>query len=914
MNKTKNRIAAIAIAIFLMLSMSASMMLVPSASAHTPAWQIPTYAYIWATPNPDGTGQTVSVYMWLTNYYYDASTGGLGVPANNLRFHNYELTITAPNGAVTTQSFPIITDTTSNQHTSFVPNQVGTYNLTFTYPGETYVGPAPYTGDVFLPSSASTTVTVQSTPIANALTGAPLPTAYWTRPIYGENTGWYTISSNWLGTQWYPYAGDIGASGQNFFPGDAVGPLTSHIMWTKPLQSGGVVGGNQMAIQGQTYFDGSAYINRYINPIIMDGMIYYTEPLSYNGAPNSLTGSGVNGPTDCVNLQTGQTIWSSPNVPPLSFGILLDVQTPNEHGVCPPLLISNTWYLGTWQVYDGDTGTLLCTVNNVPEAPGYGPGFSSAPVIGPDGTYISYVFANAGTAANPDWTLGEWNSSRVFLPTGAFSPILSGTINGAISTGPDTTYDWNVSLPWLNTMTTPINPALQVYNTPWLPTEIANTPIMVIGANYGDGMLCINGTPPSNGENDIYSYVSSAPYTFFFINLNASRGAIGSVLWWSTLQPPPDNYTVVPGNVDWNTRMFFLSYKENVQWLGYSLTTGKYVWTAPPQAALDYYGNPGSGTLTDQIAYGNLYSGGYAGIIYCYNDTTGALDWTYGNGGAGNSTNAGLNYPYGDYPTFINAVGDGVLYLVTTAHTWTTPIYKGAEARAINATTGKEIWTLSGITAEFVATSYAIADGYATWFNGYDNQIYVVGRGPSATTVTAPDIGVTTATPITITGTVLDISAGTKQTEQAADFPYGVPCASEASMSAWMSYVYQQQPEPTNFTGVPVTLTETDHNGNTYTIGTTTTDESGTFAYYWTPPIVGNYTIVATFAGNNGYYGSCAETHVYASSPAATPAPTASPPTGLASTGTVELGVAVLAIIIIVCVAVLAVLMLRKRP
>ena len=25
------------------------------------------------------------------------------------------------------------------------------------------------------------------------------------------------------------------------FPGDAIGPQTSHIMWTKPLQSGGVV-------------------------------------------------------------------------------------------------------------------------------------------------------------------------------------------------------------------------------------------------------------------------------------------------------------------------------------------------------------------------------------------------------------------------------------------------------------------------------------------------------------------------------------------------------------------------------------------------------------------------------------------------------------------------------------------------
>ena len=66
----------------------------------------------------------------------------------------------------------------------------------------------------------------------------------------------------------------------------------------------------------------------------------------------------------------------------------------------------------------------------------------------------------------------------------------------------------------------------------------------------------------------------------------------------------------------------------------------------------------------------------------------------------------------------------------------------------------------------------------------------------------------------------MDISAGTKQTEQAADFPNGVPCASDASMTAWMGYVYQQQPEPTNFTGVQVQLAVLDSNGNHYPIGT----------------------------------------------------------------------------------------------
>jgi len=355
-------------------------------------------------------------------------------------------------------------------------------------------------------------------------------------------------------------------------------------------------------------------------------------------------------------------------------------------------------------------------------------------------------------------------------------------------------------------------------------------------------------------------------------------------------------------------------YKESIQWVGYSLTTGKYLWTAPPQAALDYYGSTSEGTLPGAVAYGNLYSCAYSGIVYCYNDQTGKLLWTYGNGGAGNSTNAGFNYPYGYYPTQLQAIGNGIVYTVTSAHTWTSPIYKGGMERAINATTGQQIWTISGVTMEFGEMSYAMADGYNTWFNGYDNQIYVVGRGPSQTTVTAGPKVTTFGDNMVISGTVMDISSGTQQTEQAADFPNGVPVASDASMTAWMAYVYQQQPEPTNFTGVPVTISVLDSNGNHHPIGTATTDESGMYTLTWTPIISGNYTVYATFAGNNGYWPSTAETsfNVMSAPPSASPYP--APVTGLASFSSLELGIAAVIIIIVICVAVLAVLILRKRP
>jgi hypothetical protein len=160
----------------------------------------------------------------------------------------------------------------------------------------------------------------------------------------------------------------------------------------------------------------------------------------------------------------------------------------------------------------------------------------------------------------------------------------------------------------------------------------------------------------------------------------------------------------------------------------------------------------------------------------------------------------------------------------------------------------------------------------------------------------------------------MDVSAGAKQTEQAADFPNGVPCASDASMSQWMSYVYQQQPLPTNFTGVPVNLYVLDSNHNYRLIGTATTDETGFYTLTWTPDISGNYTVYATFAGNAGYWPSLAETSFTVSSPAITPAPTAPPVSGLATMSGLTTEFAVAVIVIIIAVAIVGLLLLRKKP
>jgi hypothetical protein len=937
MKNSMNKTMAAVIALFLMSTIAVTLVAIPPAYAHTPSWQIPTHAYIVAAPDTIGVGQTCLIYIFL-DQTFGSGTGEASIAystiVNTYRFHNYKLTITKPDKTTETMTWDTIWDTTSSQFTYYTPNQVGTYTLKFDFPGQAY---NQYAGgynpnsvlvnDTYLASSASTTLTVTQAQVPAPITSYPLPSQYWTRPIYGENTDWWAISSNWLGTG-APVlsatgAGDItgfgGLSQIERLPGDAVGPQTAHIMWVKPLQSGGVVGGNYYQVPGVGWFEGSAYCNRYQNPIIMNGKIYYTETLSFTGT--------YSGPTDCVDLRTGKLIWSRQDIPNLSFGYIYNDYDPDQHGVYPAILSTSNFA----RLFDADTGVPLFNVTNAP---------SGQEAMGPQGEHLRYVLINQGNTTNPNWYLAQWNSSRLWNRianpyTGSYIlyPSIINASNGAListfpipiagttgtlpnmtsivvpygsalvvdggvfnSSSPQNRYDWNVSIPWRNSM-----PATGTF----APT--------VLAVMYNNVMLCRNGSYPAvlSATSTLGSWT---PYTYFAVNLNASKGAIGSILWMKTFDPPAGNLTVSYGGVDPTVGVFVEGYKETMNFVGYSLTTGERLWgPTPSQTAFDYYGNPIYPYICSQLCFGRLYSSAFGGILYCYDLKTGKTLWTYGNGGAGNSTYAGFYSAYGVYPTFINAVGgssldNGLIYLVTTEHTISDPIYKGALTRCVNASNGAEIWTLSDYTGEFGGMSYAIADGFATFFNGYDNQIYSVGRGPSATTVQAPLTAITAGTSAVIQGTVMDISAGTKLDQQAADFPNGVPCVSDTSMGDWMGYVYQQKPCPTNATGVTVTIDAVDPNNNFVHIGTVTSDTTGTFGYAWTTPnIPGKYTILATFPGTNGYWPSYAETYAVVSEapPTPTPAVALPPDTTMTIIGT---GIA-----IIIAVAIVGILMLRKR-
>ena len=150
------------------------------------------------------------------------------------------------------------------------------------------------------------------------------------------------------------------------------------------------------------------------------------------------------------------------------------------------------------------------------------------------------------------------------------------------------------------------------------------------------------------------------------------------------------------------------------------------------------------------------------------------------------------------------------------------------------------------------------------------------------------------------------------QATQAADFPNGVPVASDASMKDWMGYVYQQKPLPTNFTGVDVTINVLDSNNNFRSIGTATTDESGMYSLTWKPDIPGDFKVFASFAGSNGYWPSSSETTFTVSPAHPTTAPTAAPPASMTDTYVLATGIAVIVVLVIIGAAIM--LMLRKRP
>ena len=292
--------------------------------------------------------------------------------------------------------------------------------------------------------------------------------------------------------------------------------------------------------------------------------------------------------------------------------------------------------------------------------------------------------------------------------------------------------------------------------------------------------------------------------------------------------------------------------------LVYDLNSGNLAYESEP---MDFpWGSSSFGTYGIHSAYGMWYRAAYDGV-YAFDWDTGDIVWRY------KPPSVPYEGPYAGYYSFQSAatIADGKLYIANSEHTATQPITRGWGLHCIDAFTGEGVWnvTFSGMYGE----PGAVADGYLAASNYYDGYMYVFGKGQTATTVSAPDVAVPKGTAITIKGTVLDMSPGQP----------GTPCVSKESMSLQMEYLHMQMPigglwGNETITGVPVTLTAVDSDGNWIDIGTVTTDGYyGAFGLAWTPSEEGTYEIIASFEGDESYGSSGAATFVTVG-PAAAPA------------------------------------------
>ena len=222
--------------------------------------------------------------------------------------------------------------------------------------------------------------------------------------------------------------------------------------------------------------------------------------------------------------------------------------------------------------------------------------------------------------------------------------------------------------------------------------------------------------------------------------------------------------------------LFITETRETGNFSAYSLQTGKMVWSdivgatlsggTPTIAQSDTYDTIGA--YQGCIAGNILYMIGFGGDIWSINMADGSINWYT------NTTQlqgyAGYNTPYNTWPIWEqNGIGvAGGLIFLEEGHEYSPPTFLGAQTLALNATTGALVWKIDGFDVNGLPY---MAYGQMNLLDGYNNLIEDYGQGPSQTTVSAPDNGLTTSTPATITGTVMDVSAGSQQQVVKADFP-----------------------------------------------------------------------------------------------------------------------------------------------
>ena len=169
---------------------------------------LPTTAHVAALPEVIGVGQQITIYAWLDRIFDGAAPSGAAnskrvqIPQLYSRHHRRQHTQT--HSTKTESKIQLLT-----KHSTYTPSQAGNYTVNLLLPRHEICHwnmQALTTTQLPHSSTTHTYQVTQQQPSQSqrklslyAVDTYPLPTEYWTRPIYGENSIWYLISSNWLG-------------------------------------------------------------------------------------------------------------------------------------------------------------------------------------------------------------------------------------------------------------------------------------------------------------------------------------------------------------------------------------------------------------------------------------------------------------------------------------------------------------------------------------------------------------------------------------------------------------------------------------------------------------------------------------------------------------------------------------------
>jgi len=841
-------------------------------SGVTLGYTINSIPFLSFTPNPIGVNQMLLVNMWHTY------TSG-----ENRFLAAYTVTITKPDGTqdvITLNSY--VADSTA--WFNYIPSELGTYQLQFTFPGEYFPQGWYYNGILLTNTTTSTVITnstcayypsnewyapdqtavqnltVQQSPIISwPLT---LPTDYWSRPIEPNNRGWWSIAGN------YPWAAANSfaqsATSNNYMGPYVTPPLTPHIVWSAVSQMSGIIGGE--AGQNANVVGPSSAGTANTPSVIYMGRCYTTVTKSlYGGSPQTYA--------ECYDLQTGQIYYdiatANGGITPthIAYWAGTDTSVPGAAADAAYGVELNT-IVGT------STSARLYKINPVNGAitanitlPSFGTG-GIAEVGYYNGYYLSYQNSGPSTFVEVNAYLINWTeqggSSTAATATAAqiasaFSTRIVSNISITVGLQNFKQLGEPSAAQSLLNSYDPVS-GIGVIQNRYLYGGVYGTSL--IGINYLTGQQIWNYTSSSSQE------TGSSPF-----NMATSLSENG---------------------------MYF-AYFEQGFWKAFNIYTGQIVWTTQindyPWGEFELY--------TCASYNGMLYAIGYTGV-WALNETNGAIIWHYADPAMPFET------PYTSNGTSVYSMDEiksigGLLFVTNDEHTPTLPPERGWGLNCLNATTGALEWKIMG-TRMLVA---AASDGYLIAGSNYDGTVYTLGKGPSATTVSVPQTQITAGTTAVISGIVLDKSPAQP----------GTPCISDASMATWMDYLHLQMPingiyGNATITGVPVSLYAVGPSGNEVNIATVTSNIDGSFGCDWTPTTAGNYTIYAVFAGTDSYGSSSAAAYAYVSqapTTTVTPTPTVSPAQAQ-SAPDYTMTIIATGIAVIIAVAIVGFLMLRKRP